>query len=71
MGIVPQDAELSRHDPDVQDWEALPEDVRDRLAASRREAVCREDRLAALHPDEMTPLEALSALYDLKALAGD
>jgi arylsulfatase len=27
-GIVPQDAELSRHDPDVQDWDALPEDER-------------------------------------------
>ncbi|WP_347313697.1 DNA mismatch repair protein MutS [Defluviimonas sp. SAOS-178_SWC] len=25
-----------------------------------------EDRLAALHPDEMTPLEALAALYDLR-----
>jgi arylsulfatase A-like enzyme len=24
LGIVPQDAELSRHDPDVQDWNALP-----------------------------------------------
>jgi arylsulfatase len=28
MGIAPQDAELSRHDPDVQDWDALPEDER-------------------------------------------
>ena len=28
MDLVPQDAELSRHDPDVQDWEALPEDER-------------------------------------------
>jgi arylsulfatase A-like enzyme len=28
MGLVPQDAELSRHDPDVQDWEALPADER-------------------------------------------
>ena len=28
LGIVPQDAELSRHDPDVQDWDALPEDER-------------------------------------------
>jgi arylsulfatase len=28
MGIVPQDAELSRHDPDVQDWDALPDDER-------------------------------------------
>jgi arylsulfatase len=27
-GIVPPDAELSRHDPDVQDWDALPEDER-------------------------------------------
>jgi arylsulfatase A-like enzyme len=24
LGIIPQDAELSRHDPDVQDWNALP-----------------------------------------------
>ena len=24
LGIVPQDAELSRHDPDVQDWNTLP-----------------------------------------------
>jgi arylsulfatase len=28
MGVVPPDAELSRHDPDVQDWDALPEDER-------------------------------------------
>ncbi len=28
LGVVPQDAELSRHDPDVQDWDALPEDER-------------------------------------------
>jgi arylsulfatase len=28
LGLVPQDAELSRHDPDVQDWDALPEDER-------------------------------------------
>ncbi len=28
-----------------------------------------EDRLAALHPDEMTPLEALAALYDLKSIS--
>ncbi len=28
LGIVPADAELSRHDPDVQDWDALPEDER-------------------------------------------
>lgn len=26
LGIVPQDAELSRHDPDVQDWDSLPAD---------------------------------------------
>lgn len=26
-----------------------------------------EERLAALHPDEMTPLDALSALYELRA----
>ncbi len=26
-----------------------------------------EERIAALHPDEMTPLQALGALYDLKA----
>jgi arylsulfatase A-like enzyme len=24
LGIIPQDAELSRHDPDVQEWETLP-----------------------------------------------
>lgn len=30
-----------------------------------------EARLRALHPDEMTPLEALSALYDLKQALGD
>ncbi|MCJ7537003.1 MAG: arylsulfatase [Anaerolineales bacterium] len=28
MGIAPADAELSRQDPDVQDWDALPEDER-------------------------------------------
>jgi arylsulfatase len=28
LGIAPQDAELSRHDPDVQDWDALPEEER-------------------------------------------
>jgi arylsulfatase len=28
MGLVPEDAELSRHDPDVQDWDALPDDER-------------------------------------------
>ena len=26
LGIIPNDAELSRHDPDVQDWNALPAD---------------------------------------------
>jgi arylsulfatase len=26
MGLIPRDAELSRHDPDVQDWDVLPED---------------------------------------------
>ncbi len=26
LGIVPKDAELSRHDPDVQDWDSLPAD---------------------------------------------
>ncbi len=30
-----------------------------------------EERLRALHPDEMTPLDALSALYDLKGLLRD
>jgi arylsulfatase len=28
LGIVPKDAELSRHDPDVQDWKMLPADER-------------------------------------------
>ncbi len=28
LGIIPKDAELSRHDPDVQDWKALPENER-------------------------------------------
>ena len=28
MDIAPPEAELSRHDPDVQDWDALPEDER-------------------------------------------
>jgi len=28
LGIVPADAELSRHDPDVPDWDALPADAR-------------------------------------------
>ena len=27
LGIVPADAELSRHDPDVPDWDSLPEPV--------------------------------------------
>ena len=30
-----------------------------------------EARIRALHPDDMTPLEALSALYDLKQALGD
>ena len=25
LGIIPADAELSRHDPDVPDWDSLPE----------------------------------------------
>ncbi len=29
-----------------------------------------EERLAALHPDEMTPMQALAALYELKGLTG-
>ncbi|MDD2600310.1 MAG: arylsulfatase [Kiritimatiellae bacterium] len=28
MGVIPQDAELSRHDPDVQDWSKLSADER-------------------------------------------
>jgi arylsulfatase len=28
LGIVPKEAELSRHDPDVQDWKSLPADER-------------------------------------------
>jgi arylsulfatase len=28
LGIVPADAELSRHDPDVQDWDSLSDDER-------------------------------------------
>ena len=28
LGIVPDDSELSRHDPDVQDWETLSDDER-------------------------------------------
>jgi DNA mismatch repair protein MutS len=30
-----------------------------------------EERLHGMHPDEMTPLEALAALYDLKAVLGE
>jgi len=30
-----------------------------------------EERLRAMHPDAMTPLQALAALYDLKAVLGD
>ncbi|MCX7888620.1 MAG: DNA mismatch repair protein MutS [Rhodobacteraceae bacterium] len=30
-----------------------------------------EERLKALHPDAMTPLEALAAIYELKAVLGD
>ncbi len=30
-----------------------------------------EERIAALHPDEMTPLQALAALYDLKRGLGE
>jgi arylsulfatase A-like enzyme len=26
LGVIPQEAELSRHDPDVQDWKTLPAD---------------------------------------------
>jgi arylsulfatase len=36
LGIVPADAELSRHDPDVPEWESLPEPVR-RLCARMME----------------------------------
>ncbi|MGI9622627.1 MAG: arylsulfatase, partial [Acidimicrobiales bacterium] len=28
LGIIPDDAELSRHDPDVQDWDSLSDDER-------------------------------------------
>ncbi len=28
LGIVPADAELSRHDPDVPDWASLPPEAR-------------------------------------------
>ncbi len=30
-----------------------------------------EERLAGLHPDEMTPLDALAAIYDLKSIIGE
>ena len=36
LGVMPPDAELSRHDPDVPDWDALPPDAR-RLAARMME----------------------------------
>ena len=36
LGIMPAGAELSRHDPDVPDWESLPADAR-RLAARMME----------------------------------
>ncbi len=36
LGVVPADAELSRHDPDVPDWGSLPPDAR-RLAARMME----------------------------------
>ncbi|MGD0376606.1 MAG: arylsulfatase [Streptosporangiaceae bacterium] len=36
LGIMPAGAELSRHDPDVPDWESLPSDAR-RLAARMME----------------------------------
>jgi arylsulfatase A-like enzyme len=36
LGIMPADAELSRHDPDVPDWDSLPPDAR-RLAARMME----------------------------------
>ncbi|MFD0360952.1 arylsulfatase [Nocardia sp. GCM10030253] len=35
-GVVPPDAQLSRHDPDVPDWDSLPPDTR-RLAARMME----------------------------------
>jgi sulfatase-like protein len=38
LGVMPADAELSRHDPDVPDWESLPPAAR-RLAARMME-VC-------------------------------
>jgi DNA mismatch repair protein MutS len=30
-----------------------------------------EDRLKAIHPDELTPIEALKLVYDLRALSQD
>jgi arylsulfatase A-like enzyme len=36
LGVMPADAELSRHDPDVPDWDSLPPDAR-RLAARMME----------------------------------
>jgi DNA mismatch repair protein MutS len=30
-----------------------------------------EERLKAIHPDEITPMQALAALYELKAVSGD
>ena len=36
LGVMPADAELSRHDPDVPDWESLSPDAR-RLAARMME----------------------------------
>ncbi|MFF9482777.1 arylsulfatase [Streptomyces sp. NPDC014733] len=36
LGVAPGDAQLSRHDPDVPDWESLPPDAR-RLAARMME----------------------------------
>jgi arylsulfatase len=36
LGVMPPDAELSRHDPDVPDWESLPAEAR-RLAARMME----------------------------------
>jgi arylsulfatase len=36
LGVMPADAELSRHDPDVPDWDSLPAEVR-RLAARMME----------------------------------
>ena len=36
LGVMPRDTELSRHDPDVPDWDSLPADAR-RLAARMME----------------------------------